>query len=598
VDDVFGIDCVNDDSDPRDDHFHGTHVAGTIGARGNNARGVVGVNWNVGLMALKFLDAQGSGFTSDAIECLEYATRMRAEFGIDVRLTSNSWGGGGFDAALRDAIAASSDAGMLFVAAAGNDASDNDGPLPAFPASYDLPQVVAVAATDHDDALAAFSNFGHTAVDLGAPGVDILSTFPGNSFEILSGTSMATPHVSGAAALVWAASPNLEPLQVKHLLMDTGDAKPSLAELTVSGRRLNVGNALHCGTTFTMNLGDGFRVRELRPVTIEAGLRDCGVAFPGASVSVTTPDGVFAAKDDGLAPDTVADDGTYTTSWIPQSRGAATLVVDAQTGTETFRQSASGTVVVEILYRSESVPFRPVDTSAGTDAGLLHFDDAFVEIPIGFSFTFFGESHERVRISTNGFLAFGSEAFAFENAPMPSSNEPNGVIAPYWDDLFPVVRGSIRYLLEGEAPARRLTVEWSQVPYFDLEDATSTATFQVTLHEGGRIQFQYLDVESGARGRGASATVGVESADGESALLHSFNQPSLRNGTALVIRQAAECNDGRDNDGDGLVDFPADPGCARGFDASETPRSCGLLGIEPLLVAAFVWRWRRRGRAA
>src|SRR4029434_5825642 len=119
VDDIFGIDCVNDDSDPRDDHFHGTHVAGTIGARGNNATGVVGVNWNVSLMALKFLDENGSGFTSDAIECIDYATQMRAEFSIDVRLTSNSWGGGGFDAALRDAIAASGEAGMPFVARGG-----------------------------------------------------------------------------------------------------------------------------------------------------------------------------------------------------------------------------------------------------------------------------------------------------------------------------------------------------------------------------------------------------------------------------------------------------------------------------------------------
>jgi hypothetical protein len=272
-------------------------------------------------------------------------------------------------------------------------------------------------------------------------------------------------------------------------------------------------------------------------------------------------------------------------------------VADAQAGNASFRQSASGTVVAEIVYRSESVPFLPVDTSAGTDAG-LHLDDAFVEIPIGFPFPFFGESHESVKISTNGFLSFGSDAFAFANETMPSANEPNGVIAPYWDDLFPVVRGSVRYLLEGEAPTRRLTVEWNQVPYFDPEDATSTATFQVTLYENGLIKFQYQDVESGLQGRGASATVGVESSDGESAVLQSFNQPSIRNGTALVIGPATACNDGRDNDGDGLVDFPADPQCTHGFDTSERNGSCGLLGIELLLVAPFAWRIRRRSRAA
>jgi hypothetical protein len=195
-------------------------------------------------------------------------------------------------------------------------------------------------------------------------------------------------------------------------------------------------------------------------------------------------------------------------------------------------------VAAEIIYDSESVPFHWIDTSAGNDAGLRPFDDAFVEIPIGFNFPFFGETHETVKISTNGYLAFGSEAFTFVNEPMPFTNEPNGVIAPYWDDLLPAAGGSVRYLLEGKAPTRRLTVEWSQVPYFG--DFDSTATFQVTLFEGGRIQFQYLDVESGPFGRGTSATVGVESLDGESALQHSFNQPSIEDGTALAIRQLPE----------------------------------------------------------
>jgi hypothetical protein len=350
---------------------------------------------------------------------------------------------------------------------------------------------------------------------------------------------MATPHVSGAAALAWAAFPNLEPLQMKHLLMDSGDAKPSLAGRTVTGRRLNVANALLCGSaTFTTNLSDGFRVHQSRPVAIEAGLRHCGVAIPGAVVAVTTPDGVFAAQDNGVAPDATAGDGTYTASWIPRSPGAATLVVHAQAGNASFEQSASGSVVAEIIYVSESVPFSWIDTSAGTDAGLRPFDDAFVEIPIGFAFPFFGETHQNVKISTNGYLAFGSDASIFSNEPMPSTGEPNGVIAPYWDDLIPAFGGSIRYLLSGTAPTRRLTVEWNQVPYFG--DFDSTATFQATLFEGGRIGFQYLDVESGPLGRGASATVGVESVDGESALQHSFNQPSIGNGTALAIRQLPE----------------------------------------------------------
>ncbi|MGH7450912.1 MAG: S8 family serine peptidase, partial [bacterium] len=239
VDDVHGYDFVNDDDDPFDDNEHGTHVAGTIAAMGNNGIGVVGVSWSAKIMALKFLDAGGSGTTAGAILAVEYATRMRA------RLTNNSWGGGGFSQALRDAIEASGNAGILFVAAAGNDAKDNDLD-PHYPSSYDLDNIVAVAATDHRDQLGqcSFSNWGATSVDLGAPGDNILSTTPGNTYSTFCGTSMATPHVSGAISLVWSRVPGLSSLQVKELILKAVDPIPSLQGRTVSGGRLNVFNAL------------------------------------------------------------------------------------------------------------------------------------------------------------------------------------------------------------------------------------------------------------------------------------------------------------------------------------------------------------------
>jgi subtilisin family serine protease len=237
VDDIHGYDFVNNDADPMDDNSHGTHVAGTIAAEGNNGTGVAGVNWSAQIMPLKFLDAGGWGDTFGAIQAVEYATMMGA------KLTSNSWVGGGYSQAPYDAIAAAGDAGQLFVAAAGNWGWDND-TYPEYPASYDLDNIIAVAATDNNDQLAWFSNYGAASVDLGAPGVDIYSTFPGNSYGTLSGTSMATPHVSGVAALLWAQNPDMTATQVKNRILASADPIPALDGKTVSGGRLNAFRSL------------------------------------------------------------------------------------------------------------------------------------------------------------------------------------------------------------------------------------------------------------------------------------------------------------------------------------------------------------------
>jgi subtilisin family serine protease len=238
VDDYYGYDFVNEDSDPSDDFFHGTHVAGTIAAEGNNNTGVTGVNWNVKIMALKFLDSGGSGTYFDAIEAVEYSTLMGA------RITSNSWRGYGFSQGLYDAIAAAGRDGQLFVAAAGNESNDNDSEFRAYPASFDLDNIVSVAATDANDQLAWFSNYGATSVDLGAPGVGVLSTVPNGGYESYDGTSMATPHVSGVASLLLSENPSFSYQALKELLLTTIDPLPALNGITVSGGRLNAFNAL------------------------------------------------------------------------------------------------------------------------------------------------------------------------------------------------------------------------------------------------------------------------------------------------------------------------------------------------------------------
>ncbi len=238
VDDVHGYDFYNDDGDPFDDHGHGTHTAGTIGAVGDNGIGTVGVNWNVKILCLKFLGSSGSGSTAGAAAAVDYAVQM----GVD--LTSNSWGGGGFSQALYDSIANAGAHEMAFVAAAGNAGTDTD-TSPYYPSAYDLANIVAVAATDPNDALASFSNYGATTVDLAAPGVAILSTLPGASYGTLSGTSMATPHVAGVLGLMRALAPNLPVAQMKAKLLssvDKANTHPNLSGLVgkcVSEGRLN-----------------------------------------------------------------------------------------------------------------------------------------------------------------------------------------------------------------------------------------------------------------------------------------------------------------------------------------------------------------------
>ncbi len=242
VDDVSGWDFVSNDNVADDGNGHGTHVAGTIGAVGNDGRGVVGVNWEVSILPLKFLDDWGFGSTAGAIAALNYVTLLRSA-GVNIVATNNSWGGGGYSAALRTVIARHNDAGILFVAAAGNDGTDNDA-FPAYPASYDLANVISVAAIDHAGQAASFSNIGRTSVDLAAPGVDVFSTIPGNGYASFSGTSMAAPHVSGVVGLLAAANPQATAAELRAAILDTTVPVPGLAGRLATGGRLDAAAAL------------------------------------------------------------------------------------------------------------------------------------------------------------------------------------------------------------------------------------------------------------------------------------------------------------------------------------------------------------------
>ena len=243
VDDVYGWDFANNDADPFDDNGHGTHTAGTIGAVGGNGVGVAGVNWQVSLMALKFLGANGSGTTSAAVAALNYATLMRRTYGVNVVATNNSWGGGGASTALTSAIVAGGNAGILCVAAAGNESSNND-TTPSYPANVTSDAVISIAATDASNRLATFSNYGATTVDIAAPGVGILSTTPNNTYSTYSGTSMATPHVAGVVALLAAASPQATATQIRSAILSSAVPVAGLAGKVASGGLLNAAGAI------------------------------------------------------------------------------------------------------------------------------------------------------------------------------------------------------------------------------------------------------------------------------------------------------------------------------------------------------------------
>ena len=308
IDDCHGIDAVNSDSDPMDGDDHGTHIAGTIGAVGNNGIGVVGVAWQVKMMACRFIGADGYGSTADAIECLDYVARMK-DRGVNIIATNNSWGGHEHSRALEEAIRAQRDRSILLVAAAGNARQQVD-VIPEYPCAYDVASVICVASAS--DVRDFFSNWGRGTVLLGAPGAGIYSTIPGNRYEGKDGTSMATPHVVGALVLLKAQDPTRTPWELRNLLA-AGAVRESLIPTIVEGR-LSVHNSLTCNNstvlarlrpmtfeTLSRALDDVVTIRALH-VRCASGNGEVAVnVSPGGEVVTLRDNGALAMKSPAMA---------------------------------------------------------------------------------------------------------------------------------------------------------------------------------------------------------------------------------------------------------------------------------------------------------
>lgn len=331
IDDVHGINGITGSGNPMDDNNHGSHCAGTIAATGNDAGQHVGVAYNVKLMALKFLNSGGSGQTSDAIKCIDYGVAKGAH------ILSNSWGGGPYSQAMRDSIAAANTAGVLFVAAAGNAASNND-VWANYPSNYDPANVVAVAAVSRTGALASFSSYGQTTVDLAAPGVSILSSTAtsNTSYDLYDGTSMATPHVAGVAALIKSRFPSASVLEIKSRLLATTRPLASLTGKTATGGMVDAHAALTVAVDGVLELRAAAEDNPVHAGANTAFYVTVTDLFPviGATVSGRLGTGSPATfLDNGVSPDITANDGIYSANLqVPATGSSVTLNVGASTG--------------------------------------------------------------------------------------------------------------------------------------------------------------------------------------------------------------------------------------------------------------------------
>jgi subtilisin family serine protease len=388
---THGFNAITNTCDPLDDNNHGSHCSGTIGAAGNNGVGVAGVNWTASIMGAKFLNSGGSGTTADAIDAIEFTIQAKQILGANanVRVLSNSWGGGGFSQALLDEINRANANNMLFVAAAGNNGSNNDS-APFYPASYNAPNVVAVAATDNRDQKASFSNFGATTVDLGAPGVNVLSTTIGNTYSFFSGTSMATPHVSGAAALVLSVC-SLDTAALKSNLLNNVDPIPALSGITVTGGRLNVDNAIRAcsGPTPDFSLSAS---PSSQTVTQGGSTAYTATVTPSGGFSGTVTfnaSGLPAGAGASFSPPSVAGSGPSTmtvTTTGATPPGSYTLTITGTSGSlshsttvtlvvasATADFSLSATPSSRTIVRRASTTYTVTVTPSGTFAGTVTF---------------------------------------------------------------------------------------------------------------------------------------------------------------------------------------------------------------------------------
>ena len=533
VDDIYGIDTVNNDSDPIDDNNHGTHVAGTIAAKGNNNLGIVGVNWHAKIIACKFLSSGGSGSTIGAIKCLDYLAGLKQK-GINIIASNNSWGGGGHSQALYDSIKSNQDLGILFIAAAGNSANDND-QRKSYPSSYDLSSIVSVAATDHKDQLAYFSSYGKTTVDVAAPGVSILSTVRNNSYASYSGTSMATPHVAGLVGLIKANNASLNIAQIKSLLLASGKPVSSLSDKVLSGRVIRAWDTNGRGALTCSNQGLSSRISPIAniinaeansTITLEYSQSICENNLSSAIVQVS--DGsTISLLDTGIEGDNVANDGILSSQYLFNSTDKKTL---------TFPNGSTVLIKPMIAYRvAKSVPYVYENMQSSTRLALSDDETVLINSPFAINFADTNMGN-KLYVNANGVISFDSKRIHWTNKSLPSTRLPNMAIVPWWDDLYPGeqhLSKGVFWKTTGNSPNRKLIIEWRDVEHYYTDTGI---TFQVVLTEGlSDIQINYKDVvfSDNRYSSGKTSSVGIQQSH-SFARQYCYNTACLSNEKSLL----------------------------------------------------------------
>lgn len=532
-----GFNAVDGNCAPQDDVGHGTHVAGIMGAATNNGIGVAGINWSVQILPCKFINSQGFGDVGGAITCLDMVKSLK-DSGINIIASNNSWGGGSFSQPLADAIAAQAQSGILFIAAAGNDFLDSD-LVPVYPANYGLPNILSVAASNRQDEFSSFSNIGRRTTHLTAPGDQILSTTPNNTYAVFSGTSMAAPHVTGVAALLKAQDQSRDWRAIKNLLLSGGDLVTALGS-TISAKRLNAAKSLTCSNqpvqSRLLPALDTISATAGSPVKLAALSINCAQSVGPVNVTVSPGGQTLVLLDDGTNPDQAPGDGIFTGMWTPASLGSYTL---------TFPWGDS--IQVEVLA-SYSYQLAPSTYSTIVGSNLNLGDDSIAQIAAPFPIKYGGGSFTNLFISSNGTISFTDAYGDFMNAPIPPQElppltitQPVTLVAPWWQDLFPV-KGSAQNVfwdVIGTAANRQLVVEWRDVRSFQCNsDPTASVKFQVVFIEGkSDVQFNYAHTVFGAncaaQDHGAVATVGLQESL-TSAQMFSFRGETLGDELSLL----------------------------------------------------------------
>jgi subtilisin family serine protease len=522
VDDIHGWDFLNDDNSVYDGPTisdHGTHVSGIIGAQGNNGIGVVGVNWQVTLLPLKFLPgAGGIGNDADAIKAILFAKKLRDMWvssggtkGANVRVLNNSWGGGGNSLAERDAIQAANDSGILFVAAAGNEAFNTDG-APHFPSNYNVANIISVSSTDRSDNQSGFSNFGSNSVQIAAPGTSIYSTIPGNGYIVMNGTSMATPYVSGVAALVCAANPNISLQKLRNAIIYNGDVVPALSNKNLTGSRLNALGAVQAGLeTDTTPPGaiTNLHVKSQtdRQVTLEwTASGDDGNVGNAALYRFSFVDS-FTVVEIPLSNLHPAASGTLqtTTLKIPYRHTSGTFrmrVFDnlGNEGPQAYAPVALNSESADPYTVTESAP-QPLST--GGTGFVINADDKYQEnYTLPFAFPFYGVKYSKLTLSSNGSLYFApppkrlnGEAGDVPGTIVGLNNQK--MVAGIWEDLD--LRTCFRpdadiYVVKPDA--NRIIFRWQGVSFTSTKcpgspDPSDYINFEIELQRDGHIITRY-----------------------------------------------------------------------------------------------------------